>query len=1116
MWRGRFVAIISFIHTPVRPPPGSLQALTQKSSEVELTWKAPNDATLTGYRVERQVADESDNDGRSAEPGGPVQTLVENTGNTATSYTDTTAQEGVQYLYQVKGINYMGTGDGSKWAEARDAPVNTPATGAPSIDGFVRVGETLYADPQPIDDENGLDDVAFSYQWQADGADIADATNWTYTLTGADQGKAIRVRVSFTDEAGFEESVVSAATEPVAGLRPAVPTRLSADAHHDRVELSWRNPGDSTITGYAILRYLRYDDPTGQSRVHVPDTGTADPAYTDTNVQPETHYSYAIRAINEHGMSKWSTRLNAHTPADPTAEQNTPATGQPAVAGTVQVGETLTADTSGIADEDGLDNVAFSYRWLADDADIAGATGSTYTLSDADKGKAIRVRVSFTDDAGNEETLTGPATNAVASAGPTEPPARPSTLTAPEILHDSVTLSWKDPQDDTITGYVILRRDKDIHQEGTFKTVEADTGTADTTYTDTSVYPEKRYVYRIKAINAYDKSEISSWVRAYTPAAPEADENTPATGAPSISGTVQVGETLTADISGIADEDGLDDASFSYQWLSDGTEIAGANGSSYTLADADKGKAIKVRVSFSDDGGNEEALTSDATVAVAAKPNSPATGAPAINGTAQVGETLTADVSSIADEDGLDNVAFTYQWLVDDADISGANGTSYTLADADKGKAIKVRVSFSDGAGNSEELTSDATEAVAARPNSPATGQPTIGGTVQVGQTLTADASGIADKDGLDDATFNYQWLADDVEIAGAAGSRYDLADADEGKAIKARVSFTDDSGNEETRTSAATADVAARPNSPATGAPTISGTAQVGETLTADVSSIADEDGLDNVAFTYQWLADGAEVTGATGSTYTPVAGDVGKAIKVRVSFTDAAGNAESLTSAATAAVAAPPNSPATGQPTISGMAQVGGTLTADSSGIGDEDGLDKATFAYQWLADDAEIAGATNATHPLADADKGKAVKVRVSFTDDAGNAETLTSTATAAVAAKPTPLTAEFRDTPSSHDGRKAFTFELRLSEHFGMSYKTLRDHAFAVTGGEVTNARRLEQGSNVRWEIKVKPDGDGGVTVVLPKTADCNAQGAICTGDGRKLSNRTELTVNGPGG
>ena len=128
-----------------------------------------------------------------------------------------------------------------------------------------------------------------------------------------------------------------------------------------------------------------------------------------------------------------------------------------------------------------------------------------------------------------------------------------------------------------------------------------------------------------------------------------------------------------------------------------------------------------------------------------------------------------------------------------------------------------------------------------------------------------------------------------------------------------------------------------------------------------------------------------------------------------MRVTFTDDAGNPESLTSVATAAVAARPNTPATGQPTIGGTAQVGETLTADTSDIDDADGLENATFAYQWVREggttETEIQGATTFTYTLADADEGKTIKVRVSFTDDAGNEETLTSAATDAVEAAPT---------------------------------------------------------------------------------------------------------------
>ena len=605
---------------------------------------------------------------------------------------------------------------------------------------------------------------------------------------------------------------------------------------------------------------------------------------------------------------------------------------------------------------------------------------------------------------------------------------------------------------------------------------------------------------------------------------PEPGDNTPATGLPTIVGTVRVGERLTADVSGIADADGLTNAVFSYQWLSSrDTEIEVGTAPTYTLQEADLGKIIKVTVSFADDAGNAETLTSAATDAVADRPNVPATGLPTISGAAQVGETLTADVSGIADADGLDNVSYRYQWVANDgasdADISGATGSTYNLTFAEAEKTIKVRVSFTDDRGQAESLTSAATEAVSAtsrqQANTPATGQPTISGTAQVGETLTVDTSGISDDDGLTHAVFSYQWHGDGSDIAGATNAAYTLTDADEGKAISVTVSFTDDAGNAESLTSAATGAVAARPNSQATGLPTISGTAQVGETLTADVSGIADADGLDNVAFSYQWQADGADIAGATVSTYTLVEADEGKAVSVTVSFTDDRGHAESLTSAATTAVAARPNTSATGLPTITGTVQVGETMTADVSGISDEDGLDAVSFAYQWQADGADIVGATGSSHVLTDTEEGKAISVAVSFTDDAGNTESLTSAATAAVAGPPPePLTASFSNGPSSHDGESVFTFELHFSEEFSVSYKRLRDQAFIASGGDVTRAKRLERGSNVGWRIHVRPDGDGAVTIILPETTDCDDDGAICTGDGRMLSNRSELTVGGP--
>ena len=623
----------------------------------------------------------------------------------------------------------------------------------------------------------------------------------------------------------------------------------------------------------------------------------------------------------------------------------------------------------------------------------------------------------------------------------------------------------------------------------------------------------------------------------HTAETPAQEQNSQATGQPSISGTAQVGQELTTGTSGITDSDGTINVIFTYHWIRvDGTnetDISGASGSSYMLAEADQGKTIKVRVSFTDEAGNPETVTSAATATVEATvPGTPSSVEANPAGTGEIEVSWEQPDSN----GGSAITGYTVHWKetgdswenAEDVSEADTRDTSYTITSLSLGTEYTVRVTATNSVGDGptsaeEKATADAhTSGQQERAeNTPATGDPTIGGTLEVGQTLTASTSGISDADGLANATFSYQWARNDgtadTDIQDATGSTYALVSADEGKTVRVRVSFTDDASNEESLTSEATTAVAARPNTPATGAPSITGTAQVAETLTADTLGIADADGLTNATYSYQWMADDANIQGTTGSTYAPVSADVGKTIKVKVSFTDDAGNEESLTSEATPEVAAKPNSPATGQPTITGTAQVGETLTADTSGIADKDGLDNASFGYQWLADDSDIPGATDSAYTLADADVGRTIKVRVSFTDDRGHEESLTSAATNPVAGlRPEPLTARFENQPSSHDGENVFTFELRFSEQFHLSYKTLRDHAFTVTGGTVKKAKRMEQGSNIHWRITVRPDSNSEVSIVLPVTTDCDGQGAICTEDGRALSNRNELTVSGPGG
>ena len=122
------------------------------------------------------------------------------------------------------------------------------------------------------------------------------------------------------------------------------------------------------------------------------------------------------------------------------------------------------------------------------------------------------------------------------------------------------------------------------------------------------------------AVCAKDGRALSETVAATVAGPDGAPANAPAEGAPTIRGTARVGETLSTSTSGISDADGVDNATFAYQWIRTGTDIQGAAGPTYTAVDADEGKTLQVRVGFTDDAGHSESLTSAATGPVEAAP----------------------------------------------------------------------------------------------------------------------------------------------------------------------------------------------------------------------------------------------------------------------------------------------------------------------------------------------------------------------------------------------------------------------------------------------------------------------------------------------------------------
>ena len=628
-------------------------------------------------------------------------------------------------------------------------------------------------------------------------------------------------------------------------------------------------------------------------------------------------------------------------------------------------------------------------------------------------------------------------------------------------------------------------------------------------------------------------------------------ENVPASGEPVISGTAQVGETLTADTTDVEDGNGLDRVQFRFQWVShDGsadTDIANATDSTYTLVADDEGKAIKVRVSFTDRGGYAESLTGGETATVAARPNSPATGAPAVTGTAQVGETLAADTSGIGDTDGLTKVSYSYLWIANDGtadtDITGATASTYALMADDAGNTIKVRVSFTDDAGNDESLTSAATEAVDARPNSPATGQPTQvapqsgsdpDAYVTVVITSSDDTVSWSDPD---ECTSDYNTYLSVTSGPGTGTtSRTHIGSVASGSTEATQTISLNWTGNSlnpprvKAELYCGTFDASSSQNvliastglatqlylapqftglregtyssAPLTALTISSGTLSPTfdrgiNTYTAEVPSDVEVITLDPTVLTgYQtdfvrnpgwgvvsacgWGCNYSYGNGATTGIVLADADEETEGFQInlnrgenRLGIGVNTGNVYAGPGRLYLLAVTVANSPATGQPTISGTAEMGETLTADTSGIVDIDGLDNVSFSYQWIRSDGaadlnntaapfhwnptdgtadlDIDGATSATYTVTVTDVDKAIKLRVDFTDDKGSIESLTSSATVVV-----PVVA-------------AFTFSIDGTTVTCDSYNV---HIVNLPKKECDDPSSIDQGASEEIEVEIE--------------------------------------------
>ena len=374
------------------------------------------------------------------------------------------------------------------------------------------------------------------------------------------------------------------------------------------------------------------------------------------------------------------------------------------------------------------------------------------------------------------------------------------------------------------------------------------------------------------SINTVNSATVPADIYTYT---------TPLTAISAITGTPTVGSTLTA---GTLSPAG---ATATYQWKYSTTPsgtynaISGAISNTYIVAAAYLGDYLEVFATGT--GSYTGTVNSTATSQI----TTPLTSIGTITGTPTVGSTLTAGTLSPA------GATANYQWEYSTTPagtyttISGATSNTYVVAGTYVNDYLEVVATGTSPYTGS--VTSAASGQIAAEP---LTGITAITGTAQVGSTLgvgTLSPAGAT-------ATYQWEWCATSggtyANIAGATGTTYIVAATYVNDYIK--VVATGTSPYTGTATSAASGPIAAEPLS---GITAITGTVQVGQQLTAGTLSPS------GATATYQWqrstTATGTytAISGATLTTYTPVAGDGGYYIEVVA--TGSNGYTNSVTSA-------------------------------------------------------------------------------------------------------------------------------------------------------------------------------------------------------------------------
>ena len=843
-------------------------------------------------------------------------------------------------------------------------------SGAPAALGSLTIGEAAEAPGTLVrTGDFWLQPASASStsQWLRDGVPIDGATADSYPLTADDAGTDITLRITASlDPAGETSGETAIATFE------SPPFEVHG--------LPFDETPAPTISGSVSNGSVLTADP--KTWTPAPTSRTYQWLRDGEVIEGATGLTYLLDADDVGARISFKTtgRLAGHSrttvvsdPTAPVLDVLTAPTSIPAPDGESTVGETLTAVTGSWSPQPD----SYEYQWLRKTGDgsfvaIDDARGATYTLTAADAGKAIAVEIvavkaGFAEPSAVRSEATAVVLDEFVPPG-TIPPPMGALHVGQALTADTGT--WTPDADSFDYQWV---RKSSLEPTG-FVAID---GATMPTYALTTIDQGKNIAVRITAVKeGFATSDVV--LSTATPAVSAALGMPGQEGEPVVPlrfGTKLVAPTVSWS---------RDPAAVTYQWVRKTgqnnigfTVIDGAVGPAYNPGQADLGKYIAVRIFATAQGSTTSVAISAGSTKVTAYEFS-TRGTPTVSGQAVFGRVLTASAGTwLPTPDSI-----SYRWMRGNVEIPGATNALYTLGVDDIGeiisvKAYGVKMGYEDVRGMTSANTTS-TVVPASFTGVP----PAVNGGAYVEQVLTVDPGVIVPEP----ASVTYEWLRGS-EVVQSDAEPYAITTADLGESITFRVRAAR-SGYTNIERSDSTAVVQASPVFTKVGTPSISGTAKVGSRLTAVRGTWTGSSAV-TIDYAYQWSANGAEIDGATSSTYLLLPAQRGKTVTVRV--TAALQYGETRTSAASKTTAAVAYGTVTAKtPTISGTVRSGKTLTANT-GSWAPTGL---SFTYQWLRDGKSISGARSKTYVLTGSDYKKKISVTVTGAKTAYKASSKTS--------------------------------------------------------------------------------------------------------------------------